>query len=209
MYGYLSTCSNKEINTLLKREAVYLNMRFAVRIALIYMLCSAQRCTPSVGVIKIDPDTVTVTIKVTTTTPYCGGARPSDEILFDSRKPKPLKGQLFHLKEGTTNSLKTKELAQQVTDTAGTLVFKLIPGKYMLLLPEQMVAMDTTAFKDNRYYKFDRKCLHDWWKKPVLLLEVTRGEGNLFTLHFDRKCFVSGWSPCESYVGPPPPAQKN
>src|SRR5687767_1074593 len=111
MYGYRACRSNKEINTLFKRDGLSLNMRFILLISLIYLISTAEKCTPRVGPhIKFDTDSCIVTVKVTVTTPYCGGPRPTEEVLELTRKPRPLISQTFYVKEGMTNSLQLPEI---------------------------------------------------------------------------------------------------
>jgi hypothetical protein len=181
-------------------------MRKIILITIVYLLCSAERCTPRVGPnLKMDGDSCLVTVKVTYTSPYCGGARPSDQMLEDSKKPKPLPGQLFYVKPGKENSMSVNALAQAETDTSGKMVFKLPLGKYMLLLPVQTVEMDTNSYVTNQYYRYDRKCLIEWWKKPVIVFDVYHSGESTVNVHLTKKCFLNGWSPCEYYIGPKPP----
>lgn len=180
-------------------------MRFIIPISIIYILCAVQGCKNKNKVTDSSEKKYKVTIVATFTSPYCGGARPTDEILEYYRKPRPLPAQVFHVKPGETNSMRIESLAQAETDTAGKAYFELPAGKYMLLLPVQTVNMDTTKYADNQYYKYDRKCMIERWKKPLLTFEVKADGENKFSIHLSKACFVNGWWPCEYYTGPKPP----
>ena len=160
MYGYHIAHSNKEINMVLKGE-LYLGMRYTLPLVLLYVLSTGQHCTKKHNNDDLETKTkYPVAIQATYTSPYCGGARPTEEIMEESRTHKPLAGQAFHVKPGETNSMSIKTCAQADTDTTGNLTIELAPGKYMLLLPEQIVKMDTVAYPDTQYYHYDRKLMN-------------------------------------------------
>jgi hypothetical protein len=95
---------------------------------------------------------------------YCGGARPSDEIMADLNKPTPYRFQtiIFVSSKGKADSIKTTE--------NGDIKIKLRVGKYKV-------------YEAWRYYKktpagfsredFDLVCLQAEWKKEVKEIIVT------------------------------------
>lgn len=107
-----------------------------------------------------------VSIKFSFTVPYCGGARPSQEILAEAEKPKPYANKtviVVLLQTGKADSAKT--------NPEGVLKLKLKKGDYKLYEPW-------------RYYKsnqngepmagFDKDCLKSEWEKQTFDAEVTR-----------------------------------
>lgn len=104
-----------------------------------------------------------VTLKITYTEPYCGGARPTKEIEAESKKPKPYAKKTIVIlsNAGKADSVKT--------NSSGTLKLKLKPGTYKL-------------FEAWRYYKaspngmpladFDAECLKTEWQKEIILITV-------------------------------------
>jgi len=99
--------------------------------------------------------------------PYCGGARPTPEIIADAAKPKPYanKTLVFVSAKGKIDSVKT--------NNNGEFSAKLKVGTYKL-------------FEAWRYYKkaagglavsdFDGECLKAEWKKEIKEIIVTKKE---------------------------------
>lgn len=98
---------------------------------------------------------------------YCGGARPSEEIMADLNKPKPYSYQSIIIisSKGKVDSIKTNE--------NGDVKINLRAGKYK-------------AFEAWRYYKkiplgfsrgdFDLVCLKAEWKKEIKEIIITTKE---------------------------------
>lgn len=99
--------------------------------------------------------------------PYCGGARPTPEIIKESEKPHPYANStiVFVSASGKTDSLKT--------DNTGLFNVKLKTGEYKL-------------YEAWRYYKkaddgmlvsdFDGECLKGEWEKEIKTISVTKTE---------------------------------
>lgn len=99
--------------------------------------------------------------------PYCGGARPSPEMLADAQKHKPYSNRTIIIvsSKGKVDSVKTND--------SGLLKANLKIGKYKL-------------FETWRYYKkatggmlvsdFDKACLKTEWKKEIKEITITASE---------------------------------
>lgn len=99
--------------------------------------------------------------------PYCGGARPSAEMLAEAEKSKPYADRTIIIvsHKGKVDSTKT--------DATGTFKIDLKVGKYKV-------------FESWRYYKkaaggmlvsdFDAECLKKEWKKEIKEIIVTKQE---------------------------------
>ncbi|MBL7919121.1 MAG: hypothetical protein JNJ40_02335 [Bacteroidia bacterium] len=99
--------------------------------------------------------------------PYCGGARPTPEIIKDSETPRPYANKtiVFVSSTGKTDSVKT--------NAAGLFSAKLKIGDYKL-------------YEAWRYYKkadggmvvsdFDVECLKEEWQKEIKIVTVTKTE---------------------------------
>lgn len=99
--------------------------------------------------------------------PYCGGARPTPEILKDAETPKPYANKTIVIisTKGKVDSVKT--------NATGLLSVKLKEGEYKL-------------FEAWRYYKkadggmmvsdFEAECLKAEWQKEIKMIEVTKTE---------------------------------
>jgi len=120
--------------------------------------------------LALDAQKKTVKLELTYYEPYCGGARPTDEILAEAQKPKPYAGQKVILlsKTGKTDTL--------ITDIKGKLTLKLKKGEYSI-------------FEAWRYYKksfnsapldqFDQACLKNEWEKATVEITVGRKKTNI------------------------------
>jgi hypothetical protein len=112
-----------------------------------------------------------VKVYITSTESYCGGARPSDEILQDVQTPKPYAFKTFYIRKGAQNS-KGKAI-KVVTDSAGCFSIKLKPGKYCLLYPTQLKEPDYSKYKSTQVRSTQGKaCLKAWWLKGWQVISV-------------------------------------
>ncbi|MCU0359650.1 MAG: hypothetical protein MUF75_02855 [Bacteroidia bacterium] len=135
-----------------------------------------------------------VTLELLFTEPYCGGARPSPEILEEAQKQKPFAGRKMILIS------KTGKVDTLLTDAKGKIVVKLNKGEY-------------TVFEPWRYYKstfsgapgnqFDQACLKAEWEKPTLEIKVTRKKASImFKNELQNYC---DWAtPCLLEIHAPP-----
>lgn len=108
-----------------------------------------------------------INLQITCMQPYCGGARPSAEMLAEAQKPKPFANKTIIIvtAKGKADSVKT--------NTNGELVLKLKKGNYKI-------------YESWRYYKkgagglkiadFDKECLKNEWKKEIKEIIVSKKE---------------------------------
>ena len=66
-----------------------------------------------------------VSILVTSTQSYCGGARPTDEMMQELNTPKPLPEKKLYIRKGKENSLKEPIIKEVVTNAAGKIDLKI------------------------------------------------------------------------------------
>jgi hypothetical protein len=108
---------------------------------------------------------VRVTIPVTYTRPYCGGARPTEEMEKEAATPKPLTGTtLIWLSEnGKADSVKT--------DAEGKLKLKLKTGTYKVY-----EAWRYRLYTPNNLpmESFNKECLRLEWEKYAYLVKVSK-----------------------------------
>ena len=136
-----------------------------------------------------------VSVKLTYLVPYCGGARPTQEIMQEAEKPKPYAGRTVVLvSEGRTDSAKT--------DKSGLLKKKLKAGKYRMV-------------ESWRYYRrtpdgapltnYDAECLKAEWEREFAVLTVTSRK-QVFERRFQIIDHCERKRPCilESALGPEP-----
>lgn len=135
-------------------------------------------------------------IKVTCIRPYCGGARPTPEILADAEKIKPYNNEKIIIvsSKGKADSA--------TTNSEGIISKKLARGSYKLYLPWQFYKKSPDG---QPLSHFDKNCLEKEWVKPILEVTVTK---NSITQTSDSpimiKCEYN--PPCilDAYRGPMP-----
>lgn len=108
---------------------------------------------------------VRVEISVTCTRPYCGGARPTEEMEKDAATPKPYGGAAFiwRSESGKVDSART--------DADGKLHLKLKKGKYKIY-----EAWRYRLHTPNNlpFESFDKDCLKQEWEKMAFVVTVTK-----------------------------------
>ncbi|MBI3501287.1 MAG: prealbumin-like fold domain-containing protein [Bacteroidetes bacterium] len=158
--------------------------------------------------IKPPEKKVAVSGTVTQTFPYCGGARPTKEVMDAISQSKPYSGKKFHVIKGETNTASHKIILSFTTDSAGNFSFQLPAGTYSILLDEQVAAPDSKKYT-SQFVKMDEACFKDWWAKPYYLLEVPAATTNTnikgLNFEFHHRCFLQNDIPCLQYDGPLPP----
>lgn len=104
-------------------------------------------------------------IKISYIQPYCGGARPSPEMVADGEKLRPYTGKTIIIvsEKGKVDSAKT--------DNEGYLNKKLAPGKYKLFEPWRFHKKTQTGEPQK---DFDKDCLKAEWSKHFMEVVVTK-----------------------------------
>jgi hypothetical protein len=153
----------------------------------------------------VKPVRVTVKGKLTQTSQYCGGARPTEEVLKEAATPKPYANKVFYVRVGKTNSLNGEVITSFTTDVNGEYSFQITPGTYSIVQEKQLKALTPEDLKSTAEIKVDGKCMKKWWAKPFHLLVVKTENITIPDQNIHHPCFVSGDTPCMKYVGPMPP----
>jgi hypothetical protein len=139
------------------------------------------------------------TIKVTSTKDYCGGARPSEELLENLRQPKPLPATTFYVIAGLQNKKDVKVIKKVITDSNGKFRLKLRKATYSIISEEQMQPFQTNP--SIAYYTWDLSCLRKKWQEPLLKLQI--GTTKNATINIHSNCFFN--LPCGTFTGALPP----
>ena len=147
---------------------------------------------------------VTVSGSITQTNAYCGGARPSDEMLQELATPRPFPNKKMHVIKGETNTTAHEIILSFTSDSVGGFSFKIVPGTYAIIVDEQAQAPDSKKYT-SQLVKADETCFKDWWAKPYYLLEVGTANMKGLSFQFNHRCFVQYDIPCLRYDGPLPP----
>ncbi len=147
---------------------------------------------------------------VTQSGQYCGGARPTEEMEREARRPYPLAGFTLYLKRDTINNLDEAPIDSVVTDAEGHFEIKLPSGDYILVeaLKVDRKAYDKVVAKatagSDFYAPADQKCLDKWAVRPFMRFTVVDQDMSMKTVNIFKRCFSNGL-PCSQYIGPYPP----
>jgi hypothetical protein len=153
---------------------------------------------------------VVVEFHLQKTATYCGGARPSDEMLAELSIPKPLADYQFYIKAGDVNDPDVPALFSSFTDDAGLAYVPLKPGKYLVVFEDKQDWTQYNAWKkmysesSSNHSPIDTTCLLQWIKQPEFVFEVVADSACKVEFTKVQKCF---WNevPCLDYTGSIPP----
>lgn len=139
--------------------------------------------------------------KVTKSNLYCGGTRPTQEMIARYKIPKVYSNKSFYIKNKATDYTNEKTISQFVTDSLGRFKINLNTGTYSIFLNEQINTID---FSESKKLKLEQACYDDWLTKPYSIIEVKKENIDSLKFHFTKKCFVKYDIPCLQYIGPRP-----
>jgi hypothetical protein len=151
-----------------------------------------------------------VTILLTQTAAYCGGAQPPEELLNALATPQPLAGEKMFIRSGNKNNPGETSIIEVVTGADGSASFFLNAGEYYVVFENKQ---DKTTYEEYKikygsgsgYYEpIDLKCLDEWLSKPELVFVVSDTMINPLTLNVYKPC---SWNsiPCAQFTGSLPP----
>lgn len=143
--------------------------------------------------------------KIMQTSQYCGGARPSEEMLKSYETPRPYISKVLYIKAGVTNNPKEKVVLKFKSDSSGKFSFQLKPGTYCILQEEQVKAFNSKDYISSNTYSYDLACIKAWWKKPLKVITVKDASVKNLRFDFFKACFMQSDMPCITYTGPMPP----
>jgi hypothetical protein len=118
--------------------------------------------------------------------PYCGGARPTEEMTKDAETPKPYAGKTIIYISGKGR------IDSAVTDERGTLNLKLKKGYYLMF---ERWRFNLYTPNDLPIENFDRQCLKTEWEKAICRVKVKRKSTDINALNPIVQ-FCSWNSPC-------------
>lgn len=136
----------------------------------------------------------TVRLELSYYEPYCGGARPTDEMMAEAQRPKPFATRKLILlaKSGKVDTV--------MTDALGKVKLRLKKGDYTLMEPWRYYR---ASFNGAPIDRFDSECLKNEWTKATVKISVTAKKATVvFTNELHNYC---DWAvPCllESQMPP-------
>jgi hypothetical protein len=130
-------------------------MKYSLKLLSLFLLFAGTACSQK----KMQK------IKISYVQPYCGGARPSPEILAEAEKIRPYVNKTIILISATGKVDSAK------TDTAGYIHKKLATGKYKLYEPWRYYKKTQSG---DKVTDFDKECLKKEWTRPFMEVTVTK-----------------------------------
>lgn len=149
-----------------------------------------------------------VEVMVTQTSSYCGGARPSEEILQELNTLKPASGLTIYIGKGNSNH-GVDFVVSSKTDELGKVSVELSEGIYYIVFDNKTAAykeslLTTYGTETKDYSAIDITCLESWFATPEITFHVQKNNLRTIVLNHHIPC---SWSaiPCVNYRGPLPP----
>lgn len=139
---------------------------------------------------------------VTSTEDYCGGARPSDELLQDLGTPKPFANKVIYVKMGTVNKSSNKTIKKLKTDAKGGFSVMLNAGTTYYFVEEWKAKVFVTP-KYSPEVVWDIQCLRKRYASPDYVLKVKNGKNPEVQINYHQNCSHNPY--CGQYSGPLPP----
>jgi hypothetical protein len=183
-------------------------MRFFFIISIVAFFSGMElSCTSSVKAAKKE---VLVEFRLMKKGVYCGGARPSDQMLLDLEKMTPLTSTQFYIKSGHINDPSAPAIYSSITDEEGLAFVQLKPGNYLLVFEDKQDWSQFNSWKDSfavaqeSFSAIDTMCLRQWIQIPEAVFQVHADSTPVIELVRPDKCF---WNniPCIEYTGSIPP----
>lgn len=129
---------------------------------------------------------VTVKGLVTQTSSWCGGMKPSEEVMKDKSTPKPLAGKTIYIKIGTENSEMKPVYKKVVTDENGAFSVKLKSGVTYIFL-EDWKGEAFSVPKNTELVTHDADCYKKQYSRPDYSLFV-KGVNKRVIMNFHERC---------------------
>lgn len=150
------------------------------------------------------PQLYTVAGTVTATYAYCGGARPSAEMLAELNRPKPMANKKLFIKSGAINTANETVIKSFETDANGYFKIELAKGSYCVVDEIKSGAFKLPA--TDSLHKWDANCLKKEYERCDYQLNVSTKTMDSVKVTFFIPC---QWdSPCLDYSGPLPPSMQ-
>ncbi len=142
---------------------------------------------------------VPVTVYLTSTSDYCGGAKPDETILQSLQQPSAIAHKTIYVKHGNKNSRK-RVIACATSDDSGKIVFRLKPGTYCLV--DSLKMNDPVIPANTKEKIFDADCIKKQWCNCDQILNIRKKNTSVVKINYHRHCVFN--EPCVDYRGPLP-----
>jgi hypothetical protein len=135
--------------------------------------------------------------------PYCGGARPTEEMMQGTNSP--VSETTFYIKKGTTHNRSESVYKTVKTKEDGTFSIRLPQGEYVMLSEQKLLSFEeykkATEIRSTYMEYLGDDCSRLNHESADFLLKVSKDSSVVFT--YKSRCQV-GTNPCYRYIGPKP-----
>ncbi len=161
---------------------------------------------------KKRPILTVLELSITSTSQYCGGAAPPQELQDNLAKPKPLENKVIYVRKDK-NDLSTPILYTLTTDLNGRASLKLAPGKYTFVdaSKKDRLLYDALLIKHKEATgqagPIDPKCLLEYMTNPdfeVIIPKTKKKATKKVGFNYFLSCNWAG-VPCAEFRGQYPP----
>ena len=152
---------------------------------------------------------VPIQIAITSSKAYCGGVKPTPEILEKHQQKTSYPFAKIILHKGDKNLWQSAGLIMLQADSLGIINMQLKEGTYSVVFEDKK---DTVAFEKLKsgilnsphFTGFTEECLKRYFDQPDAILEVNRTSKRNFEMNKVIPCYWNGY-PCARYTGKLPP----
>jgi hypothetical protein len=155
-------------------------------------------------VLKDKNDKITVKGKIEIHKPYCGGAKPDEEMLKGVYEP--YSNSVFYLKKSMNNDKNLETILTFSTDENGFFEFIIEKGYYVVIHEDKTFSFERYVEKydksTNKYFEYigDELARKEY---ESFDFEMDISENKEYNQVYKTRCFV-GLNPLVRYNGPPP-----
>lgn len=167
-------------------------------ILLLILLCTQSAFSAKKRAAKL----VSIQGQITQTADYCGGAQPSEEMLAEMARPKPLPNKEIVIKIGPKNKVGNAVYKKIVTDQNGKFIVRLQSNMVYCFI-EDWKAKPFKVPQNTEFVTWDAACLYERYLLADYVLKVQNKENALVQINFHKPCFYNPY--CGTYSGPLPP----
>ena len=177
-------------------------MRRTIYLIALFGLLFSCKNSEKVEVQDKAPVLYSVLGELTQTSQYCGGARPTQEMEDEIRRPRPYPLKIY-LRKDSVNRLGSPVIKEIMPDAEGKLELKLEAGTYCIVREYQLQAANPSSLR-SQDVGVDEACFRKKWAECFKSFEVKDASVDLGALNIKHRCFLPDL-PCVRFEGQMPP----
>lgn len=162
------------------KNRTMLNTILSVVMTASMLACANQKNGTSASVDAVDTvdkeSSMNVSLSITISSDYCGGAAPSEKVISKLNEPKQFTNQKLYITTTKPSKILPEDMTQLTSSTSGTIDTSLEKGTYFVFLPEKVSAK--LASKD----RSESDCIK-WKNTPNGTFTVGSDKNISFNIH--------------------------